>query len=127
MKKKILIFLLMILILIIIIETIFVVKNTNKPSTAYTYLFFNSPGNDDELKNVGIIYTFDENNICIDERLLWDFANEEIAKENYENWKEIGYKNLEINSNKVSFNATNHNGLTKEEIKDNSTDSFIDF
>ena len=127
MKKKILIFLLMILILIIIIETIFVVKNTNKPSTAYTYLFFNSPGNDDELKNVGIIYTFDENNICIDERLLWDFANEEIAKENYENWKEIGYKNLEINSNKVSFNATNHNGLTKEEIKGNSTDSFIDF
>ena len=127
MKKKILIFLLMILILVIIIETIFVIKNTNKLSAAYTYLFFNSPGSDNELKNVGIIYTFNENNICIDERLLWEFANEEIAKENYESWKEIGYKNLEINSNKVSFNATNHNGLTKEEIKDNSTDSFIDF
>ena len=127
MKKKILIFLLMILILVIIIETIFVIKNTNKLSAAYTYLFFNSPGSDDELKNVGIIYTFDENNICIDERLLWEFANEEIAKENYESWKEIGYKNLEINSKKVSFNATNHNGLTKEEIKGNNPESFIEY
>ena len=71
-----------------------------------------------------MLYTFDENDICTDCKMQWTFANEEIAKTQYENWVKAGEANLKIDGNMVSFNANNEVGKTKTEITSSQKGNF---
>lgn len=122
MKKKILIVL--VIIIIILVFSLILIKTTNNKTEEtehlYTYLLYSQTSDgtvNNDLNDMKMIFTFNENNICIDCRIMYDFVNEEDAKLQYENWCEIeNNKNVKINSSKVSFNTYNYNNKTKDEI-----------
>lgn len=99
------------------------VKFTNNISTSnarLTHIIFTSNNDVDNIKGY-IVYTFQEDK-CISQRIKFVFANEETAKEQYENWKKIPENtNIEINENEVCFNANSNIGKTKQEILDSNT------
>ena len=141
MKKKIIFISTIIIIIIILISTILFLymKKNNKENNAenntensnvydcFTYLIYNSDrgSNDGLVDSVNLIFAFNEKDICVDYRAIWNFNDEEIAKRSYNQWNEI-YPNVEINSTKVSFNQKSGGviGETKEEIRNNEYKSF---
>ncbi len=117
------------LIIVVLIVAIAVLMFGEKPVTgkvgemSYTYLLWNSSENTNEdVVNCMEILTFNENNVCIDTRILYEFKEEEIAKEQYERWNLMasdigsGTKNVQINFKTVTFNSNSHNGMNKSEI-----------
>ena len=86
------------------------------PNTYITCNVINNNSNNQELKSVKYIYSFDQNNICIDFRAIWEFSSEEIADKNFSSWKETGLSNLTQNSTIVSFNDVTRTGKSKSEI-----------
>ena len=89
---------------------------TYLPNTYITCNVINNNQNNQELKSVKYIYSFDQNDICIDFRSVWEFSSEEIANKNYTSWKETGLSNLTKNSTIVSFNDSTRTGKSKSEI-----------
>lgn len=97
----------------------------NESQEHNTYLEYNLIKSDEkDLVDLNMLYTFDENDICTDCRIQWTFANEEIAKTQYENWVKAGEANLKIDGNMVSFNANNEVGKTKTEITSSQKGNF---
>ncbi len=126
MKKKVL---MVVLIIIAVILGYFlgvrVEKNknsTDKTDTKekYTYLTWTAFGSTDEVESAREIFTFDSNNVCIDNRVVYNFSTEEIAQREYKRWQEVydDSSNLKINSTEVSFSTDVQNGRTKQEIKE---------
>ena len=90
--------------------------DTNFDRKDYTHLEYNSSNEENNMK-VSIIYTFNEDNICISSRMKYEFSDTNLANEQYENWKKVeDIKNLEIENNIVCFNGTYNIGKTKEEL-----------
>lgn len=73
-------------------------------SRSYVLLEATPEDSNNELISTKILAAFDKDDILVDVRFVWEFATEEIAKENYEKWKEVGNSNLSIDSNIVYFN-----------------------
>ena len=73
-------------------------------SRSYVLLEATPEDSNNELISTKILAAFDKDDILVDARFVWEFATEEIAKENYEKWKEVGNSNLSIDSNIVYFN-----------------------
>lgn len=73
-------------------------------SRSYVLLEETPEDSNNELISTKILAAFDKDDILVDVRFVWEFATEEIAKENYEKWKEVGNSNLSIDSNIVCFN-----------------------
>ena len=73
-------------------------------SRSYVLLEATPEDSNNELISTKILAAFDKDDILVDARFVWEFATEEIAKENYEKWKEVGNSNLSIDSNIVCFN-----------------------
>ena len=88
--------------------------------TPYTYMIGDvvSDKEDDGIDSIKTIYTFDNNEICVDGRFIWKFDDKEIANQNYENWKEAKMENLTIiDELNVMFNDEKLIGLTKDEVR----------
>ena len=134
-SKKILVsFLIIILIIVLIIGAFLIglktgnknsqLEKTEKAEPSYKYIAYYIDGteNNNGLLNIRTLFTF-ENNKCINCRISWEFATEEIATEQYSKWKEVEEnKNLKINSTIVSFDATSFIGETMEEAITNGFD-----
>lgn len=100
--------------------TVRYVKNIeSKKFLDYTYVTYATTEilENEELNSTRLLFTFDENDICVLSRFVWDFKTEDIAQKNYQNWKECGMSNLKINGTKVSFNDVEQVGKTKNEIE----------
>lgn len=96
------------------------IKNIeNKKILNYTYLaYILNEGNENEsIDSCRLLFAFDENDICVLSRFVWNFKTEEIAKENYQNWKKSELLNLKINGTEVSFNDVEQLNKTKSEIR----------
>lgn len=121
MKKNVLIIFIIIVVIALVSIIIFKFNTNNDVKKEYcTYLVYNSTEEEkkENLDSVNMVFAFNSENICVDCRMVWTFNTEEIAKENYENWKNVGLSNLKIESNKVAFNADEQIGKTKDEIKE---------
>ena len=77
---------------------------TKTDSRSYVLIEATPEDSNNELISTKILAAFDKDDILVDARFVWEFATEEIAKENYEKWKEVGNSNLSIDSNIVCFN-----------------------
>lgn len=126
MKKKVIFILVVIIILVSVIlffnmkknNTENLVENSNVKKEYCTYLVYNSVEIDNpDLDSVNMVFAFNSKNVCVDCRMVWTFSTEELAKENYENWKKCELSNLKIESNTVSFNDDVQPGRTKDEIR----------
>ena len=101
----------------------------NKNFEKYTYIVCATSGvlENEELDSTRILFAFDENNMCVLSRFVWNFKTEEIAQKNYQNWKESEISNLKIIGKEVSFNDEEQLGKTKEEIKNGFNEYDIRF
>lgn len=123
MDKKIITIIVLIILLIISFSLLIIEKmksTTQETEQYYTYLLLKpSETMDSELIDCKQILTFDEKDRCIDTRLLYEFKDIEKAKTQYNQWKSSEndknsfLKNVQINENVVTFNASNNNGRTK--------------
>ena len=69
-----------------------------------SYVMVDMSSDNEQIVLVKRLLAFDKNNKLVDSRIIWEFSTEEIAKQNYENWKEAGNLNLSIKENVVYFN-----------------------
>ena len=97
------------------------IKNIESNKFAkYTYITYVTSGtlDDEDLNSCRLLFAFDENDICVFSRFVWDFKTEEIAKNSYQNWKACQLSNLKINGTVVSFNDVEQLNKTKSEIRE---------
>lgn len=126
MKKS---FIVIIILLIIILSFAVNYYIANKNFEKYTYIVCATSGvlENEELDSTRILFAFNENNMCVLSRFVWDFKTEEIAQKNYQNWKEAEISNLKIIGKKVSFNDEEQLGKSKEEIENGFNEYDIRF
>ena len=86
-------------------------------SRSYVLLEATPEDSNNELISTKILAAFDKDDILVDSRFVWEFATEEIAKENYEKWKEVGNSNLSIDSNIVYFNQDSESSESSKTTK----------
>lgn len=119
------------IIILVIIILSFVVNYyiANKNFEKYTYIVCATSGvlENEELDSTRILFAFDENNMCVLSRFVWNFKTEEMAQKNYKNWKEAEISNLKIREKEVSFNDEEQLGKSKEEIKNGFNEYDIRF
>lgn len=137
MDKKIIIIILLIILLVISFSLLVSEKKKNTTQGAelqYTYLLLKpSETMDSELIDCKQILTFDEKDICIDSRFLYEFKDIGTAKVQYDEWKATendensSLKNVQIKENVVTFNALNNNGLTKTSfLEETNSNKYIE-
>lgn len=115
-----------VIVVLMILVSVISFKLGSKIDTKYTYAVFSSAleNADENLNASKIIFTFNSKGICIDCRIMYDFANKEIADKQYEAWKKIeadknnaSMTNVDRVSNIIIFNDTvNYIGKSKSEI-----------
>ena len=70
--------------------------------------------------SVETIYTFNDKNICVSQRMKYEFSSNEEAKKEYDLWNEQkNLKNISISENIVSFNTDVNIGTAKDSIISN--------
>ena len=101
MKEKIIFIIITILIIIGIFYSGYKMNEiSQKTSKEYSipeskprsYVIFNIYSDNEQIISIKNLLAFDENNKLADSRLIWEFANEKIAQENYDNWKKAELK-----------------------------------
>lgn len=76
--------------------------------------------NDEKQLSVETIYTFNDKNICVSQRMKYEFSSNEEAKKEYDLWNEQkNLKNISISENIVSFNTDVNIGTAKDSIISN--------
>ena len=130
MKKNILLVVLIILVLILIILCSLSLYKNSK-NTTFSYLLLQTVTISEDLVDCKQILTFDENDICIDCRLLYEFKEEDLAQKQYEDWIEIPNNlskmvNINKNATIITFNSTNYNGSHKSEFLNSSQNTYIE-
>ena len=128
MDKKIIT--IIVLIILLVISFSLLVSEKTKSTTQgtelqYTYLLLKpSETMDSELNDCKQILTFDENDLCVDCRFLYDFKDELRAQEQYNTYMsnheiliesnmEPGLFNIQKNGTKVTFNTKDYRGNPK--------------
>ncbi len=103
-------------------------SSNNNNQNSFTYLIGEAKSENSEVNTVKVIFRFDNNDICVESRIVYDFANEELAKVNYEKWKEVELENLIIKDTKVSFSSFDHlNGETKQNVLKSENYTFDEY
>jgi hypothetical protein len=136
-KKNIII---IVLIIVTIIELCLLIEKEYKvdskiENSAFTYLISKEdPTMDEELNYFVRILTFNEENICVDKRMVIDFKDEKRAQEEYDNLitcneglegQNIIIFNIQKNGTKITCNSNLEVGQTKESFLE--TNAFYEF
>lgn len=130
MKKNILLIILIILVLILIILSSFNLYKGSKDTT-FSYLILQTDTLTEDLIDCRQILTFDKNDICIDDKILLEFKEENSAQKQYENWlksseNSSSISNISKNGTTITCHRNVSKGSHKSEFLNSSANTYIE-